>query len=90
HADYTVPGTYLLDVVVNGRLLAARAIDYVPGNQLGTSVACVPADLVAQIGLKQTLLATLPRTYDGRCIDLLAIDGASVRHDRASARLRIA
>ncbi|WP_176300497.1 fimbria/pilus outer membrane usher protein [Burkholderia vietnamiensis] len=90
HADYTVPGTYFLDVVVNGRLLAARAIDYVPGNQLGTSVACVPADLVAQIGLKQTLLATLPRTYDGRCIDLLAIDGASVRHDRASARLRIA
>ncbi|WP_455778163.1 fimbria/pilus outer membrane usher protein [Burkholderia stabilis] len=88
-ADYTAPGTYLLDVVLNGRTMSTRAIDYFASGQPDTSVACVPADLVEQMGLKQTVLATLPRIRDGKCIDLLAIDGASIRHDRASARLRI-
>lgn len=87
-ADYTPPGAYLLDVVFNGQLLSREQIEFVaaPGDN---TRACLPSGLVAQFDLKPGVSKSLNITQDGKCVDLTSIDGAVVRHDKASGRLLI-
>ena len=89
-ADYTPPGTYLLDVVLNGQLLQRESIVFMQSpSDPGLSQACLPATLVDQFGLKPATRDALPSTHDGHCIDINAIDGTVVRHNKGKGQLLI-
>ncbi|WP_199029210.1 fimbria/pilus outer membrane usher protein [Ralstonia sp. ASV6] len=89
-ADYTPPGTYLLDVVLNGQLLQRESIVFVPSSSdPGISQACLPAALVDQFGLKAAIRNALPTTQESNCVDLGTIEGASVRHNKGKGQLQI-
>ncbi|MDX9678843.1 FimD/PapC N-terminal domain-containing protein [Pseudomonas zeae] len=74
HAQYTVPGRYLLDITVNQRYFGSRSIEFKSGANPQESYACLPEDLVATFGLKPALLKSLPRLAEGQCVDLRGIE----------------
>nr|WP_212635776.1 fimbria/pilus outer membrane usher protein [Ralstonia insidiosa] len=89
-ADYTPPGTYLLDVVLNGQLLQRESIVFMPSSSdPGISQACLPAALVDQFGLKAAIRNALPSTQAGHCVDLSTVEGAAVRHNKGKGQLLI-
>jgi outer membrane usher protein FimD/PapC len=88
--DYTMPGAYLLDVDVNDTYYGLQTIDFIAvDGRAGESRPCLAPALVAQFGLKPSLDGELRHFDDGRCVDLGAIDGATVRHLKSDGRLRI-
>ncbi|RKF49453.1 fimbria/pilus outer membrane usher protein [Paraburkholderia fungorum] len=89
HADYTMPGTYLLDVSVNDQYFGRLSIDFVAGDEPDTSYACLPEALVSQFGLKPKLFETLPRTRDRTCVNIESIEGAKITYVKSTARLKI-
>lgn len=89
HAHYTVPGSYLLDVVVNQRYFGTRSIEFKSGSQPQQSYACLPEELVATFGLKPELFSALPRLAEGQCVDLSGIANASVNYAQNLGRLLI-
>ncbi len=89
HADYTVPGTYLLDIAVNQRYFGTRSIEFKPGADPQQSYACLTLDLVQTFGLKPPLLESLPRTANGQCVDLASVPGVSIKYLKNLARLAI-
>ncbi|OLL28250.1 fimbrial protein [Burkholderia sp. SRS-W-2-2016] len=89
HADYTMPGDYLLDIQVNDQYFGRQSIRFIEGTEPGTSHACLPEQLVKGFGLKPAVFKTLPRTDEGLCVDLEKIDGVTIRYEKSSARLKI-
>lgn len=88
-ADYTIPGTYLLDVVLNNQFLGRQSIKFVDGEESGTSRVCFSEEFVGSLGLKTQIARELPRTDAGACVDLKGIDGASIRYIKSTATLKI-
>ena len=89
HAQYTVPGRYLLDITVNQRYFGSRSIELKSGANPDESYACLPEDLVLTFGLKPSLLKSLPRLADGQCVDLRGIENASIKYMKNLGRLSI-
>ena len=89
HADFTVPGTYLLDITVNQRYLGTRAIVFNAGASAQGSYPCLDEALVTTFGLKPELFKGLPRLDGGQCVDLSVIDSASIKYVKSLARLVI-
>ncbi|MGS0894204.1 fimbria/pilus outer membrane usher protein [Burkholderia stagnalis] len=88
-ADFTLPGEYMLDVQVNDLFYGLQAIEFVAVDASGAGKPCLAPALVAQFGLKPSLLNDLPRFQGGRCVDLDAIEGATVRYLKGDGRLKI-
>lgn len=88
-AQYTVPGNYLLDIVVNQRYFGTRSIEFKSENDASDSYACLPLELVQMFGLKPDLLKSMPRLAGGDCLDLRAIDNASIKYLKNLGRLSI-
>lgn len=88
-AQYTEPGNYLLDIVVNQRYFGTRSIEFVDSKDEQGSRACLPEELVARFGLKPDLMESLPRLQGGDSLDLSAIDNATVKYQSDRARLVI-
>ncbi|WP_179096601.1 fimbria/pilus outer membrane usher protein [Burkholderia pseudomallei] len=88
-ADYTLPGTYLLDVQVNDVFFGLQSIEFVAHDDGQGARACVAPELVAQFGLKKSLVENLPRTMGGRCADLASLDGVTIRYQKGEGRLKI-
>ncbi|WP_318652517.1 fimbria/pilus outer membrane usher protein [Pseudomonas sp. PDM19] len=88
-AQYTAPGNYLLDIVVNQRYFGTRSIEFKSGENAQETYACLPADLVSMLGIKPSLLKGLPRLAGGECIDLGAIDNVTVKYQQDKGRLAI-
>ncbi|WP_093160355.1 fimbria/pilus outer membrane usher protein [Variovorax sp. YR216] len=88
-ADYTMPGTYLLDISVNDQYLGRQSIRFVEGREANTSYACLPGELVKGFGLKPEIFKALPYTNDGACVDLDGIEASSVRYIKSAALLKI-
>ncbi|EJM27400.1 fimbria/pilus outer membrane usher protein [Pseudomonas sp. GM25] len=89
HAQYTVPGSYLLDIVVNQRYFGTRSIEFKGLDNAQESYACLPLELVNMFGLKPDVLRDLPRLADGQCVDLSGIENASVKYLKNLGRLSI-
>ncbi|MCR8975642.1 FimD/PapC N-terminal domain-containing protein [Pseudomonas sp. S11P7] len=89
HAQYTVPGRYLLDISVNQRYFGSRTIEFMAGDKADESFACLPEELVATFGLKPPLMKSLPRLADGQCVDLRGIDNAAIKYLKNLGRLSI-
>ncbi|MBN3772772.1 fimbria/pilus outer membrane usher protein [Burkholderia sp. Se-20378] len=88
-ADFTLPGEYMLDVRVNDLFYGLQAIEFIAVDTSGAGKPCLPPELVAQFGLKPSLAKDLPRFQGGRCVDLGAIEGATVRYLKSDGRLKI-
>nr|WP_261538073.1 fimbria/pilus outer membrane usher protein [Burkholderia multivorans] len=88
-ADFTLPGEYMLEVQVNDLFYGLQPIDFVALDASGAGKPCLRAELVAQFGLKPSLAKDLPRFHGGRCVDLAAIEGVTVRYLKGDGRLRI-
>ncbi|MBJ9656955.1 fimbria/pilus outer membrane usher protein [Burkholderia multivorans] len=88
-ADFTLPGEYMLEVQVNDLFYGLQPIDFVALDASGAGKPCLRAELVAQFGLKPSLAKDLPRFQGGRCVDLAAIEGVTVRYLKGDGRLRI-
>jgi outer membrane usher protein len=88
-AQYTVPGTYLLDTSVNQRYFGTRSVEFKADASGQESYACLPEAWVATFGLKPAVFKGLPRLADGQCVDLSGIEGASVKYQKNLARLAI-
>ena len=88
-AHYTVPGSYVVDIVVNQRYFGTRSIEFNNGGSAQDSYACLPEALVATFGLKPELFESLPRLADGQCVDLTAITNASINYAQNLGRLVI-
>ncbi|MBN3792478.1 fimbrial biogenesis outer membrane usher protein [Burkholderia sp. Ac-20353] len=88
-ADFTLPGEYMLDVQVNDLFYGLQTIAFVAGDASGGGRPCLRPELVAQFGLKPSLVKDLPRFDGGRCVDLSAIEGVTVRYLKGDGRLKI-
>ncbi|MBU9127723.1 fimbria/pilus outer membrane usher protein [Burkholderia multivorans] len=88
-ADFTLPGEYMLEVQVNDLFYGLQPIEFVALDVSGAGKPCLRAELVAQFGLKPSLAKDLPRFHGGRCVDLAAIEGVTVRYLKGDGRLRI-
>ncbi|HDR8908800.1 fimbria/pilus outer membrane usher protein [Burkholderia multivorans] len=88
-ADFTLPGEYMLEVQVNDLFYGLQPIEFVALDASGAGKPCLRAELVAQFGLKPSLAKDLPRFHGGRCVDLAAIEGVTVRYLKGDGRLRI-
>nr|WP_206289299.1 fimbria/pilus outer membrane usher protein [Burkholderia multivorans] len=88
-ADFTLPGEYMLEVQVNDLFYGLQPIEFVALDASGAGTPCLRAELVAQFGLKPSLAKDLPRFHGGRCVDLAAIEGVTVRYLKGDGRLRI-
>lgn len=88
-ADFTLPGEYMLEVQVNDLFYGLQPIEFVALDASGAGKPCLRAELVAQFGLKPSLAKDLPRYHGGRCVDLAAIEGVTVRYLKGDGRLRI-
>ncbi|KWA35562.1 fimbrial protein [Burkholderia multivorans] len=88
-ADFTLPGEYMLEVQVNDLFYGLQPIEFVALDASGAGKPCLRTELVAQFGLKPSLAKDLPRFQGGRCVDLAAIEGVTVRYLKGDGRLRI-
>nr|WP_276536659.1 fimbria/pilus outer membrane usher protein [Burkholderia multivorans] len=88
-ADFTLPGEYMLEVQVNDLFYGLQPIEFVALDASGAGKPCLRAELVAQFGLKPSLAKDLPRFHGGRCVDLAAIEGVTMRYLKGDGRLRI-
>lgn len=81
-------GIYAVDLHLNDRFVAARDITFVTSDDAAVARPCLPASLVAGLGLKPAYLAALPA--DDACVDLPAlVDGATVAFDSSTLQLSI-
>lgn len=87
--QYTVPGKYLLDVVVNQRNYGSESIEFKSGVEGAETYPCLPLDLIKKFGLKPSVLKSLPHYGGTDCIKLDAIDNAKVNYQAGLARLLI-
>ncbi len=87
---YVMPGTYVLDVYINKRVLPRQSIEYraVAGEKT-KSEACLPLSIIPKMLLKDEVRAKIKVTEDGTCADFSDIEGLTVTGSLAEAAIRI-
>lgn len=77
-SDYVIPGTYLLDIILNKHNLLQDKITYiaVPGNEK-KSTACITPKLLNQFALKKAALDKVNKITDD-CLDITPIPGTQL------------
>ncbi|MFJ2988911.1 fimbria/pilus outer membrane usher protein [Collimonas sp. NPDC087041] len=88
-ANYTAPGTYMLDVTVNKQFYAQQSIEFRLDENGEDTFPCLPEQLVAKFGLKPKVFAELPRTAVGACVRMEASDNVVIKYIKKSGRLAI-
>ncbi|CAM3636327.1 fimbria/pilus outer membrane usher protein [Yersinia entomophaga] len=69
--DYTPPGDYLLDIMVNGRLLPdSSLITYLPIDEGRSSKVCLTPELVNSLGLAPAVRNSMGLWDNGRCVSI--------------------
>lgn len=89
-AGYVMPGTYVLDVYINKRVLPQQTIEYkeVPGSP-NKSQACLPLSIIPKMLLKDEVRALVKTSEDGQCADFSQIEGLTITSNLNDAALRI-
>ncbi|HEK3218849.1 TPA: fimbria/pilus outer membrane usher protein [Proteus mirabilis] len=86
-AGYILPGKYQLNLVLNGQGIGSstytvnvleRENKSQDENKKLLSQACLTGDIISSLGLKEKIENNLPTWNDGKCIDLLSLDGVEV------------
>ncbi|MET5020115.1 FimD/PapC N-terminal domain-containing protein, partial [Burkholderia pseudomallei] len=74
---------------VNDVFFGLQPIEFVAHDDGQGARAFVAPELVAQFGLKKSLVENLPRKMGGRCADLASLDGVTIRYQKVEVRLKI-
>ncbi|MCE4057183.1 fimbria/pilus outer membrane usher protein [Pseudomonas sp. Au-Pse12] len=89
-ANYIPPGKYIMSIRVNDRKLAERSLNFYPATEDERATrACVPAELVSKLGLKQDALEALGHWHQQECVDLESLSGVTLRPDMRNSTLLI-
>lgn len=84
-----VPGSYRVDIYVNGKLSGRRDVSFVANPVKGTVDACLTLDTLQQLGMDISQLDA-GEMQAGQCFDLAAnVEFAHVEYQPASLRLKI-
>ncbi|MGO3858230.1 MAG: fimbria/pilus outer membrane usher protein [Neisseriaceae bacterium] len=87
---YVMPGTYVLDVYINKRVLPQQRINYVSveGDERKT-VACLPVSIIPKMLLTDDVQKLIKISDDGQCADVSAIEGVTITTHLGEAAMRI-
>lgn len=89
-SGYIMPGTYNFNVQVNKAELPEQQIIYTASEgDPNSSEACLSPDLVAKFGIKENMFDTLRWKKDGKCLDLEALPGITLKSDLSSSTLYV-
>ena len=89
-SGFILPGTYSMVVQINTQPLSEQSVAfYPPDNDPKGSQACLSPDLVEQLGLKASGVASLTWWKGGQCLDIQGLPGMEVSGDLATATLSI-
>ncbi|MBP6116520.1 MAG: fimbria/pilus outer membrane usher protein [Neisseriaceae bacterium] len=89
-AGYVMPGTYVLDVYINKRVLPQQSIEYrAVAGAPNQSQACLPLSIIPKMLLKDEVQAKVKVSEDGECVDLSDIEGVTVIGSLNDAAIRI-
>lgn len=88
-ANYVMPGTYLLDIIVNQKTLPQRSILYIPTADNKSSTVCLPPDLISTLALREDVAKKITLWHDDQCADISAISGATVANNIGDGALKI-
>ncbi|ENZ7484578.1 outer membrane usher protein [Klebsiella aerogenes] len=91
HAGYLMPGDYTFTVRVNGQSLSGEHVItyYQDENDENNSSACVPKEVVAELGLKEKYLDQVTWWHNGECLDPKSLDGMTMSGDLSTTSLNI-
>ncbi|WP_213793646.1 outer membrane usher protein [Klebsiella aerogenes] len=91
HAGYLMPGDYTFTVRVNGQSLSGEhTITYYQNeNDKNNSLACVPKDVVEELGLKDKYLNQVSWWHNGECLDPKSLDGMTMSGDLSTTSFNI-
>ncbi|MFC0227462.1 outer membrane usher protein [Serratia aquatilis] len=79
---FILPGTYELAIKLNNQTLPVRPVVFLaPDDDPKDSKACLPPELVEQLGLTDTALKGLTWWHEGQCLDVASLKGMEVRGD---------
>ncbi|HAT4999468.1 TPA: outer membrane usher protein [Serratia marcescens] len=85
---YIMPGTYGMVVHINKNDLPEQQIPfYPPEDDPNGSRACISQALVAQLGLKESVVKDLRWWHQGKCLDEGSVAGMEMRGDLATSAL---
>ncbi|MBH1922367.1 outer membrane usher protein [Serratia surfactantfaciens] len=85
---YIMPGTYGMVVHINKNDLPEQPIPfYPPEDDPNGSRACINQALVAQLGLKESVMKDLRWWHQGECLDESSVAGMETRGDLATSSL---
>ncbi|MBH3259030.1 outer membrane usher protein [Serratia marcescens] len=85
---YIMPGSYGMTVHINKSTLPEQQVPfYAPDEDAGGSRACVNRELVAQLGLKDSMVKDLAWWHQGECLDEASLKGMEVRGDLSTSSL---
>lgn len=89
-AGYVMPGTYLLDVYINKRVLPQQSVEYrAIAGEKNKSQACLPLSIIPKMLLKDEVRTLVKMTEDGQCADFSEIEGLTITGSLAEAAIRI-
>lgn len=89
-AGFIMPGQYDMVVRINKSDLPAMPITFLPpDDDPKDSVACMPPELMQQLGLKPRSLEKISYWHQGQCANLTDLPGTTARGDLASSVLTI-
>ncbi len=90
HKGYIMPGRYLMNIRLNNEPLAERAINfYLPEDHPETSLPCLDAQLVSELGLRSDSVSALKWWHEGKCLDIRSLKGMQARGDLSTTTLAI-
>ncbi len=88
--DYTPAGNYLLDVLINGRLLPERyLIAYLSVDDGTSTKLCLSPELVDLLGLSPTVRESLTLWNDGKCVSIDQKEEITANYDKEKQYLII-
>lgn len=88
--DYTPAGHYLLDILINGRLLPERfLITYLPIEGGKSTRLCLSPELVDLLGLSPAVRESLTLWNDGKCVSIDEKEEITANYDKEKQYLII-
>lgn len=91
HSGYLMPGDYTFTVRVNDHSLSGEhTITYYQDEKDETnSKACIPKDIVPELGLKEKYLSQVTWWHNGECLDPESLDGMTMSGDLSTTSLNV-